>query len=151
MRTLVAVLLLVSLTAPAAGLTSEGRPTQNELENEIMCPVCGTTLDQSDAAVARNMKQFIATRIAAGDTKSEIEDQLVSTFGEQVLAAPPKEGFNLLAWLLPLVGLAIAAPIVGYGAWRWSRSREPRGGDPDRLDPELERRVDQELARFDAS
>jgi cytochrome c-type biogenesis protein CcmH len=149
MRRLAGLLLVVALAAPAAAPATERHPTQNELEGEIMCPVCGTTLDQSDAAVAQQMKMFISSRIAAGDTKSQIEDQLVARFGEQVLAAPPKHGFNLLAWLLPLIGLAVAIPVVGYVAWRWSRARPPDDGAP--LDPELDRRLDQELARYEAS
>jgi cytochrome c-type biogenesis protein CcmH len=146
---LAVLILMLALGAPAAALASERHPTQNELEGEIMCPVCGTTLDQSDAAVARQMKMFIRSRIAAGESKSQIEDRLVAKFGEQVLAAPPKKGFNLLAWLLPLVGLAVAVPALGYAAWRWSRARE-RVEEPLALDPELEGRLDRELGRFEA-
>jgi cytochrome c-type biogenesis protein CcmH len=148
MRRVATVLLVVALVAPAAAVASERHPTQNELEGEIMCPVCGTTLDQSDAAIAQQMKMFIRARIAAGDTKSQIEDQLVARFGEQVLAAPPKHGFNLLAWVLPLVALGVAIPVVGYIAWRWSRARPPDDAPPP--DPELDRRLDQELARYES-
>jgi cytochrome c-type biogenesis protein CcmH len=145
-------LAVLALVGAAPALASNAHPTQNELEGEIMCPVCGTTLDQSDSSVAQNMKMFIAAEIRAGKTKSEIEDSLVSQFGEAVLAAPPKHGFNLLAWLLPLIGLAVAVPIVGWLAWRWSHGREPPPPpDEARLDPELDRLVDSELARFDAS
>ena len=52
------------------------------------------------------MKQFVRTRIAAGDTKSEIKDQLIAQFGKGVLAAPEQSGFDLLAWVLPIAGLA---------------------------------------------
>jgi len=149
MRAALLVALVAALVAPAAAPASQQHPTQNELESEIMCPVCGTTLDQSDSAVAQNMKMFIAHRIAAGDSKSQIENSLVAQFGEAVLAAPPKHGFNLIAWLLPLIGLLVAAPIVGWAAWRWSRSREPAPAAPSALDPDTERRIDNELARFD--
>ena len=143
-----AVLIVAALFAPGS-LASEGRPTQNELEGEIMCPVCGTTLDQSDAPIAVSMKQFIAAQIRAGATKSEIEDALVDQFGQAVLAAPPKEGFNLLAWVLPLLGLALAVPAIGYAAWRWSRVREPAAAS-ERLEPEAEQRLERELARFES-
>jgi cytochrome c-type biogenesis protein CcmH len=139
-----------ALVLPAAAGASEERPTQNELESEIMCPVCATTLDQSDATVARNMKQFIRARIAAGDTKSEIEDALVATFGEGVLAAPPREGFNLLAWLLPLIGLAVAVPVLAYAAWRWSGGRSPAREPVTPVDPDVELRLERELARFES-
>ena len=141
----------IALAAAAPALASDRHPTQNELEGEVMCPVCGTTVDQSDAPVAQNIKMFIRSEIAAGKTKSQIEDSLAAQFGEAVLASPPKRGFNLLAWLLPLIGLAVAVPIVGWLAWRWSRAREPGPDEPEQLDPELDRLVDRELTRFDAS
>ena len=153
MRIVAACLLALALAAPAAALASEQHPSQSEIEGEIMCPVCGgETLDQSDSAVAQNMKMFIAHRIAAGWTKSRIENALAAQFGQQVLAAPPKHGFNLIAWLLPLIGLAVAIPIVGWAAWRWSKTRDSGPPPPpSRLDPELDRRVDAELARFETS
>jgi cytochrome c-type biogenesis protein CcmH len=144
------------LLAPVA-VASEGHPTQAELERELICPVCKpATLDQSDAPIARRMKAVIAERIAAGDTKSEIKDRLVAQFGQQVLAAPPRSGFNWLAWVLPIAGLGLGAVVVGAAAWRWSRSREPSAELPlearngrRSIDPELERRLEEELARFE--
>jgi cytochrome c-type biogenesis protein CcmH len=148
-RTVVALVAALALVAPAAA--SERHPTQSELEGELVCPTCHTTLDQSDAPIARQMKEFIRERIAAGDTKGEIVDALVAQLGKQVLAEPPKEGFDLLAWLLPIGGILVGAGALAVGAWQWSRTRGPPGGvAPVGLDPELERRLDEELARFDA-
>jgi cytochrome c-type biogenesis protein CcmH len=147
-RIALALVVALALAAPAAA--SEQDPTLGELEAEVICPTCKTTLDQSNAPIAERMRQFIAGRIAAGDTKSEIEQKLVDQFGPAVLARPSTSGFNLLAWVLPFVGLGLGAVVLGVLAWRWSRSRQPTpvaAGPP--LDPELERRVDEELARFD--
>ena len=69
-------------------------------------------------------------------------------YGTKILAAPPKKGFNLLAWLLPFVALFGGAIVLGLLAWRWSHTREP-GPPAAQLSPALERRVDEELARFD--
>jgi cytochrome c-type biogenesis protein CcmH len=140
-------LAVVLLAAPAA-FASERHPTQAELEGEVMCPVCGTTLDQSDSPAAQQIKRVIARRIAAGDTKSEIKARLVANYGESILAAPPHHGFGLLAWWLPIAGIAAAAALVGFGAWRWSRAREPAPAAAP-LDPALERRVDDELRRYE--
>ena len=143
----------LALAAPAAA--SEEHPTLAELERELVCPTCKTTLEMSNAPVAERMRAFIRQRIAAGDTKSEIKDKLVAHFGESVLAAPPARGFNLLAWLVPIAGGLIAAVAVAVLALRWSRSRAAPAGGPSAadssrpLDPESERRVDEELARFD--
>lgn len=120
---LVAVAALALVLVPAA-LASEAHPTQAELEGELVCPTCKTTLDQSNAPVALRMKRFIAARIAAGDSKSEIKDQLVAQFGKGVLAAPEKEGFDLLAWVVPLVGLAAGAVVISLLLWRWTRRAE---------------------------
>ena len=127
--------------------TDGPRPTLTDLEGEVMCPVCSTTLDQSSSPAARQIKTFISQRIAAGDSKDEIKDRLVAEYGPQILAAPPKEGFDLLAWLLPFAGLLGGAVALAALAWRWSR-REPVP-PAGTVDPALERRIDDELARFD--
>ena len=147
MRRVALVVMAAFLLVPTA-YASEQRPTLTELEGEVMCPVCGTTLDQSNAPAALQIKRVIANRIEAGDTKSEIKNRLVAEYGEAILAAPKREGFGLLAWWLPLVGILVAASIVGVGAWRWSRGREREPEGP-RLDPAVERRLDDELARWD--
>jgi cytochrome c-type biogenesis protein CcmH/NrfF len=149
------VLLVVALLAAACGGDDES-PTLAELEKKFICPTCQTTLELSNAPVADRMRAFIRERIAAGDSESEISAALVAQFGEEVLAAPPKEGFNLLAWVLPLAGGAVAVGALGVALRRWSRTRAEPGaaGAPSAngrppLDPELERRLDEELARFD--
>ena len=147
MRAVAFVALALVLAAPAAA--SERHPTLAELEGEVICPTCHTTLDQSDSPIARRMKAFISQRIAAGDSTSQIEDKLVAQFGPAVLASPSRRGFNLLVWVLPPVGIVLAAIVLGVFAFRWSRSREPAAAAGPPLDPELERRLDEELARFD--
>jgi cytochrome c-type biogenesis protein CcmH/NrfF len=142
------VCLAVLLMVPVAH-ASERHPTQAELEGEVMCPVCGTTLDQSSSPAAQQIKRVIARGIAAGETKSQIKDRLVANYGESILAAPPHHGFGLLAWWLPIVGILVAAALVGAGVWRWSHTREP-APRPVPLDPALEQRLDDELRRFEA-
>ena len=150
------LLLVVVLLAAACGGGDDESPTLAELEKKFICPTCQTTLELSNAPVADRMRAFIRERIAAGDAESEISAALVAQFGEGVLAAPPKEGFNLLAWVLPLAGGAVAIGALAVALRRWSRTRTEPGaaatpsanGRPP-LDPELERRLDEELARFD--
>jgi cytochrome c-type biogenesis protein CcmH len=139
----------VALLVVPAARASEQHPTLAELEGEVMCPVCGTTLDQSNSPAAEQIKRLIRQRIAAGDTRSRIKSRLVAEYGQTILAAPERKGFGLLAWWLPIVGILAAALLVGAGAWRWSHARDGDLPPGSRLDPALERRLDDELRRFE--
>ncbi|MDX6414334.1 MAG: cytochrome c-type biosis protein CcmH [Gaiellaceae bacterium] len=148
MKRFVLVVAVALLVVPAAR-ASEQHPTLAELEGEVMCPVCGTTLDQSNSPAAEQIKRLIRQRIAAGDTRSRIKSRLVAEYGQAILAAPERKGFGLLAWWLPIVGILAAALLVGAGAWRWSHARDGDVAPGSRLDPALERRLDDELRRFE--
>jgi cytochrome c-type biogenesis protein CcmH len=137
------------LAVVVTGAALAAPPNAADLEAEIVCPVCETTLDQSNAPIAEKMKTFIRARIAAGDSEQEIKDALVDQFGEGVLARPPGGGFGLLAWLLPLAALVGGAVAVALLVRTWSRRRSAEADETAPLDPELERLVDEELARFD--
>jgi cytochrome c-type biogenesis protein CcmH len=120
------------------------------LEGQIMCPTCHTTLDQSDSAAARQIESYISKRIAQCATAQQIESELVANYGPAILAAPPRRGFDLLAWWLPIAGVLVGAVLLAVGVWRWSRRRAP---EPEPvasgLDDETERRIDDLLARFE--
>jgi len=148
----VALVALLVVLAIGGSARASGPPSAADIESRLVCPTCRTTLDESDAPVARRMKAYIRARLAQGATAKQIEDELVAQFGDGVLSTPPTHGFDLLAWVLPIGGIAIGAVALGGLAWAWSRRRDGGSGrdagDPP-LDPELERRVDEELARFD--
>ena len=153
MRFVLLGVLALALAGPA--LASEQHPTQNELEAELVCPQCKEPLDESSSPIAQQMKAYIRQPIAMGWTKSRIVDSLVgppNNLGPSVLGVPRKHGFDLLAWLLPLAGIAAGALALAGGAWAWSRNRAPGDlltADGPPLDPALARRVDEELARYD--
>jgi cytochrome c-type biogenesis protein CcmH len=155
-RAAAATLLALVLVLVPQAWASESHPTLAEMESRVMCPVCKTTLDQSDSAVAQRIEAVISQKIAAGETRSRIESDLVAQFGPAILAAPPRRGFDLLAWWLPIVGVIAGGLMLGVAAWHWSRVRDreavpaPLGAtSAGPLDPELERRLDEELRRLD--
>ena len=155
MRALLVAAAALVLVTPA--LASERHPTLSEVENQLMCPVCaGETLAQSDSLPAQRMKAHIQERIDQGWTRNRIIDEEVDIWGTRILAAPPRHGFGLLAWVLPLAGILAAAGAMAVLARRWSRRVEeppaataPWSLNGRPLDPDLERRLDEELARFD--
>jgi len=152
-RLLLVAVVALALAGPA--LASEQHPSQGELEAELVCPQCHEPLDESNSPIAQQMKAYIRQHIAMGWTKSRIVDSLVgppNNLGPSVLGVPQKHGFDLLAWVLPLAGIAAGAVGLAAGAWVWSRNRpgaSPLLGDRPALDPALDRRVDEELARYD--
>ena len=144
------MLLMLALAAPAVAAT---RPSESDLETKLVCPVCHETLDESDAPVAQQMKAEIRRRIAQGWTEKQILDEMVANYGPGVLSTPATHGFDLLAWMLPIGGIAVGALALAVGAWYWSRGRSSEPGspvEPPALPPEDEARLDAELARFDA-
>jgi len=152
-RAAAACALLVALAFAAAAPASEQHPTQGELESELVCPSCHVPLDESNSAVAQQMKTFIHQHIALGWTKSRIEGALAAQLGDGIYGVPRTSGFDLIAWVLPFGCIVLGAAAITAGAWRWSRVRDTGRDDSAQspaLDPEGERRVDEELARFDA-
>jgi cytochrome c-type biogenesis protein CcmH len=150
-RALVASVCLVGVlwTASAAAACAHPRTSLTSLEGQVMCPICHTTLDQSDSSEAKRIEAFISARIARCESAAQIKRELVSQFGQRILAAPPHRGFDLLAWWLPLGGIIAGALAIAAGAWRWSRGRDRDAREPPPLDPALESRVDDALARYE--
>ena len=148
MRALAVVVAALALAGPAAAACAHPKTSLAFMEGQIMCPTCHTTLDQSDALAAQRIKAKIATLIAQCRSAEQIKSDLVANFGAGILAAPPHAGFDLLAWWLPLGGIVLGALLLALGVWRWTRSRGPDVVEPP-LDPELDRRVDELLARYD--
>jgi cytochrome c-type biogenesis protein CcmH len=151
-RLVAVIAAALALAGSAAAACTQPKTSLAYLEGQIMCPTCHTTLDQSDAPAAQAIKAEIAKRIAQCWSAKQIEDELVGNFGQGILAAPPHKGFDLLAWWLPIGGVLAGAGLLGIGVWRWSRLREsePAGTRGNaQLDPEMERRLDELLARMD--
>ncbi len=149
MRLLVVAVLALALAPAAAAACAHPRASLASLEGQVMCPICHTTLDQSDSTEALRIEAYIRARIARCETAGQIKQELVAQFGPRILAEPQHKGFDLLAWWLPIGGVIAGAIVIPIGVWRWTRTREPATANAGALDPALERRVDEELARFD--
>ena len=152
MRRLVAALLVTCLALPNLAFASEAKPTLAEIEDDVMCTVCGVPLSLArEAPAAKRERALISELIAAGKTKSQIEDALVQQYGDQVLATPKAKGFDLWAWLIP--GLLIIAGACGLLAlirsWRNGPSHEPTPEQAQPLTGEDAARVDAELKARD--
>ena len=118
---LAAALALLALSpALAAAQTNASLP---DIEDEVMCTICGTTLQLSNSPQAEREKAFINRLIAQGLTKEEIKQELVAEYGEDVLAVPEAKGFNLAAFIVPIGGVLIALVAIGLAARRWRKAQ----------------------------
>jgi cytochrome c-type biogenesis protein CcmH len=153
---LVAALLALALAAASPAAAQAPRASLPDIEDEVMCLECGTALNVSTSEVADQEREFIAGLIAAGRTKAEIKAALVDEYGPRVLAEPEDDGFQLTAWVVPVLAALAALGLVLLMARRWRR--RGRAGDAATaavaagdagLDDDDARRLDAELAAFD--
>jgi cytochrome c-type biogenesis protein CcmH len=142
-RVLLALVLLVFATGAAP------RATLPDIEDEVMCVECNTALNVSTSTVADQERAFIRRQIALGKDKKQVKAALVAEYGPGVLADPPSSGFDLAAWLVPILLAVLGIGGVAFAARRWRRGAtpEPAAGEP--LDDEDARRLDAELAAYD--
>jgi cytochrome c-type biogenesis protein CcmH/NrfF len=149
----VAALLIAAPAAQAAATAPEPKTTLPDVADEVMCLVCGVLLDEApDSPQAQQEVAFIRKRIAAGETKDQIKDDLVAEYGENVLAEPSTSGFDLMAWVIPAGAILLAGLAIAIGVGRWRRAGEAlatleREREP--LDPADRERLDSDLARYD--
>jgi len=146
---LVAVLAL-ALVSPA--LAAAPQTSLADVEDEVMCPICGTLLELSESPQAERQKAFVSALIAEGRTKEEIKDALVEEYGQEVLALPEGSGFNISAYLAPVVAFLVAAIALAVGVARWrregsdrTRETEPSAGPSE----EQAERLEADLAKYD--
>jgi len=104
-------------------------PTSYALEwqdvaSELMSPACpGRTLINCTSGQSEQLRELIRQKVAQGESKPEIVRYFVEMYGEEILAAPPKKGFALAAWLLPLFVLLSGTGLIIVFTLRWTRNR----------------------------
>jgi cytochrome c-type biogenesis protein CcmH len=136
------------LAGPAQ--SAEPQTSLADIEDEVMCPICGTTLQLSQSPQAERQRAFIQKLVDEGATKDEVKDALVAEYGREVLATPETEGFDLAAWLVPAAAILLAGVAIVLGLRRWRRDRDSgRDEDSAAIDPEDDERLNEDLARYD--
>ena len=150
-RSIVTLAAVAALCLPAAAFAQEPQTSLPDIEDEVMCIVCGVPLEHApEAPQANQERDLIRQLIAAGLTKEEIKDHLVAEYGTEVLATPDKSGFDLAAWVVPGAAIIVAGGAIVVGLRRWRRTGtersetapEPALGDED------SKRLDADLARY---
>jgi cytochrome c-type biogenesis protein CcmH len=147
----VSLLVLAALAGsrPAATAAAVSEEQVQAIASQLRCVVCqNLSVADSPSDMARQMRDLIRERLAAGDTPAQVETYFVQRYGEWVLLAPPARGLNLLLWLAPFAAVAGGIALVFTLARRWRRQPSPPGpatvpplgpSDRERIAAELER------------
>ncbi len=96
-----------------------------KIADQLQCPVCqGVTVAYSNSGLAQQMRSLIKKKLEQGENREQILQYFVDRYGESILTNPPKNGFTLLVWLLPVVGLLVGAGGVAYVLKVWKTRLE---------------------------
>jgi len=144
-RGLAGVLATLLLLAGAAAAAPVDEKTVHDVAAQLRCVVCQSlSVADSPSETANQMRGIIRERLAAGESPAEVRAYFVEKYGEWILLAPPKSGFNLLVWVVPFVGLGLGLVLVAVVLRRWSRKIPP--GAPATVDPALRERIRREMS-----
>ncbi len=143
-----AVLLLA--TAPALAqqpATHVGEQAVHEIAAQLRCVVCqNLSVADSPSEMASQMRAVVRERLAAGERPEQVIQYFVDKYGEWILLAPRRQGFNLLVWAVPGIAVAVGLAVVGILVTRWTRRRPSSATAPpptaamrERIRREMER------------
>ncbi len=147
------ILLIVLLSLPSAKANAA---TVSDISKQLVCQ-CGCTMVLSNCSHAECMSReamttLIGQKLAQGQSEKQIIQSFVTQYGEQVLASPPKRGFNLVAWILPFAAILAggAAIYIAIKKWVWQGRQSPTIAttETDEKDEEYQRRLEKELKEF---
>src|SRR5262245_38438393 len=150
MTHLVALLAaVVLLAAPLSASAQTAKPVNEDVVHEVAlqlrCVVCqNLSVADSPSEMASQMRGIIRERLAAGESPAQVQRYFVERYGEWILLSPPRHGFNLLVWLLPL-GAVLAA--AGLLIRRWTRRARTARTAPATVDAAMSERIRRELER----
>ena len=148
-RSLAGVLATLLLLAGAAAAVPVDETTVHDVAAQLRCVVCQSlSVADSPSETASQMRGIIRERLAAGESPAEVRAYFVEKYGEWILLAPPKSGFNLLVWVVPFAGLGLGLVLVAVVLRRWSRKIPP--GAPAGVDPALRERIRREMSETES-
>jgi cytochrome c-type biogenesis protein CcmH len=126
----------------------------SDVAKEFVCNCgCNKMLTDCDMQCGEQLRGVIAAKIGEGWDKPRIMDLLVRNYGEKLLAAPTKSGFNLTAWITPFAAILLGGVMISLAVGEWVARRRAtqraRLTMPASVEGKYLERVDEELKHFD--
>ena len=144
--------IALAAVAPLAAQAKTEKQRVSEITNNLVC-TCGCAniiVAKCDCGQAAEMTKEVAAFVQRGATDADIFQAFEKKYGPAVLGAPKAEGFNLLAWILPFVGLALGGAFVVV-VLRRLRRPDIEALPADEVaepDEETRRLIDEELREY---
>lgn len=137
-------------SAGAAALAATTRTTLPAMESQLMCVTCKIPLTVAQSPQADRERAFIQKLIDEGLTAAQIKRALVYQYGQAVLALPSTKGFDLAAYLVPIVVFLVVLGLLLVLLPRWRRRARLEAAAPGPLISGAEKaRLEEDMARFD--
>ena len=156
---IILVILLLQSLIPASAYAQDSGPTDNDVNaiaKQLYCPVCeNIPLDACGTQACEQWRGIIRDKLSEGWTEDQIKDYFVAQYGDRVLAEPPRQGFNWVVYIVPMVIFVGGGYLFYKGLNQWRTSEQDRSVRreikkdpvPEKPSDEDIKRVEQELMR----
>jgi len=150
MRELLAAAGLVLLLAGPLAAQVPARHVDEErvyeIASQLRCVVCqNLSVADSPSEMASQMRAVVRERLAAGESPDQVRQYFVDRYGEWILLAPRREGFNWLVWAFPVVAVTVGLALAGLLLRRWTRVAARREAAPAAVGESMSERIRREL------
>ena len=155
-KKLITILFLVLLSvSPVRADSATVGNISKELIWQCGCTMVLANCTHSECMSRDTMTTLIEQKLAQGQSEAEIIQFFVAQYGEQVLASPPKRGFNLVAWVLPFAAIFGGGGVIYMALKAWVRRGKGRQTnamtETEEGEEEYQRQLEKELEEFTES
>ena len=118
----IALALMAFLVAVPAFAQEPSADDINEVAKKLSCPTCtGINVADCPTETCAQWRAKIGEMLVEGKGEQEILDYFATQYGDHVLQIPPKRGFFVLVWLLPVIAILAGLAWLIYLKRGWSR------------------------------
>jgi cytochrome c-type biogenesis protein CcmH len=146
MVVMVVMLLLTLALAAGRAVAAPVTPQQvHEVAEQLRCVVCqNLSVADSPSEMAAQMRGIVRERLEAGESPAQVRQYFVDRYGEWILLAPRRSGFNLLVWWMPVAAVTVGLVGVALLLRRWTRGHAA-AAPPAPVDAAMRERIRREL------
>jgi len=144
------IIFCSTFTITFAAESEEFEARFKKLSNELRCPTCqGLSVKDSEARFSNSIKDKIRELMKYNKSDIQIREYFIERYGEWILRVPPKQGFNLVLWILPGAGIVIGLLWVVFRSNSWMTNTQHE--ELVQLTPAEEQKLKEDLKRFEES